>query len=459
MAVKRSLPIISAIMLSYILCAPSLADGFDPFGASKSAPQIKPKVASCDSLELSAELSLSTLIDFALCNNPSAKSAWVEAAIKAENLALAKSQYLPTANLSAKTSASKDFQKNGQYLSSYGSSIDFSYLLYDFGARESNLEYAKQTLSASILSANFAVETIFLEIADAYYDLFAKQASLEAYLEAERSANKSYEAARAKHEAGAATPLDKLQAMTAYSQASLNVIKAKNDLKNARGALSAAIGLEAFSEVKVARPSLAINADTLVKDAKAAIDEAKKNRADMKAAEAAIEAAKALEAKERADGKGSISLSMSGGYDDSSKSYTQKSGSIGAYLNIPLFTGFSSTYKIRAAKLQIKQKELEYERLQKQIALASFKAYNELVSKIESLKSAKDLVESAKLAEKTADGRYRAGVGNMLDLISSQSSLASANQQYLDALYGVYKAKTALSYAIGKLGASDIQTD
>ena len=58
---------------------------------------------------------------------------------------------------------------------------------------------------------------------------------------------------------------------------------------------------------------------------------------------------------------------------------------------------------------------------------------------------------------KTADGRYRAGVGSMLDLLSAQSALASAKQQNVEAVYSWYIAKAALAQSMGKLKFSEIE--
>ena len=54
-------------------------------------------------------------------------------------------------------------------------------------------------------------------------------------------------------------------------------------------------------------------------------------------------------------------------------------------------------------------------------------------------------------SERVALGRYKAGAGSILDLVTAQSALASARQQQVQALYGWYIAKAALAQALGQL--------
>ena len=52
---------------------------------------------------------------------------------------------------------------------------------------------------------------------------------------------------------------------------------------------------------------------------------------------------------------------------------------------------------------------------------------------------------------RVALGRYKAGAGNILDVLTAQSALASARQQNVQALYGWYIAKATLAQSMGQL--------
>jgi outer membrane protein TolC len=170
-----------------------------------------------------------------------------------------------------------------------------------------------------------------------------------------------------------------------------------------------------------------------------------------------IEAAKAGIDIAKASGRPTLSLSSSTGYSDTSIGAASRSSSALVQLSIPIFTGFSSTYKIEAAKVEAKLRELDYQKLEKQIALDVYKAYNNLGTQAVAVESSTDLLASAEESYKNASGRYKAGVGTILDLLTAQNSLASAKQQRVEAAYNWLIAKATLAYALGKLTTENLE--
>ena len=148
-----------------------------------------------------------------------------------------------------------------------------------------------------------------------------------------------------------------------------------------------------------------------------------------------------------------VNLSASTGNQNISGSPNTNSSSIGVTLNVPLFTGMRNTYQNRAAELQVEGKVAARDLLANQIALDVWKAYQTLLTNSQSLIAADDLVASAEQSERMTLGRYKAGVANMsiLDVLNAQSTLASARQQRVAALYSYKSSRLALVQAIGQL--------
>jgi outer membrane protein len=97
------------------------------------------------------------------------------------------------------------------------------------------------------------VQAVFLAAVQDYYQVQATLAALDAALESERAAKESFAVAEARYNAGSATPAHKLQAQTAYSQATLNRITTEGNQKNAQGALANMLGLDANRNVLLVR--------------------------------------------------------------------------------------------------------------------------------------------------------------------------------------------------------------
>lgn len=170
--------------------------------------------------------------------------------------------------------------------------LTLGYLLYDFGARKANLESALQTLSALNYTQDATVQSVFLKAEQAYYQLFAAQAAAASSQQAERSSLESLKAATARLNAGAGTPADKLQAQTAYSQAVLNRIQAEGNAKNAQGVLANVMGLDAYLPLDVATPEIRQPDPEFERDLTQLVENARKRRPDLAAAEAQVRAAR-----------------------------------------------------------------------------------------------------------------------------------------------------------------------
>lgn len=411
----------------------------------------------CDRERINKPLTLSDVVDLTLCNNPQTRSLWVNARIQAANVGVGMSAYLPT--LSAQANQSRNRSNASGSMINYNSrsaSLSASYLLFDFGGRSATLENAKQLLVAANATRDATLQANFLSAVQSYFSLLSARASVDALQVAEASAKESLAAAEARYQAGVATPSDKLQAQTALSQARLNLITAQGNTRTAQGILANIMGFDASQSFTLATLPESVPDPVVEQDIGQLIESARKNRPDLRAADAQIKAAEAQLTATRSTGLPTISLGASSGSQKLEDASNINSGSIGVTLTVPLFTGTRNTYQNRAAELQVESKMAARDLLANQIALDVWKSYQTLLTNSQSLIAASDLVASAEQSERMTLGRYKAGVANMsiLDVLNAQSTLASARQQRVAALYSFQASRLALAQAIGQLDLS-----
>ncbi|MDD5298642.1 MAG: TolC family protein [Rhodocyclaceae bacterium] len=403
-------------------------------------------------------LSLAEVVDRALCANPQTREAWANARYQAAQLGLAKSAWLPS--LSGTVSGSRNHATGGSLQGGYsqvGVSLAASWLIYDFGAREAAVENAVQLLAAANATQDATVQSVFLAVVQAWSQWFAAQAAVEAAQESEKASQESLKAAERRYEVGTATLADKLQARTAWSQAVLTRIKAEGDGKSARGVLMNALGLAADDAQAIASPPAMQPPAGFEADLHQIIARALEARPDLAAAEAQVKAARASVAQARAAGMPSLSLSAGVGENHTSLADPTRNDSLGLTLTVPLFTGYASTYRIRAAEEQLGAKEAERDRIARQVSLDVWKAYHALTTATQSVRASSDLLESAAQSRRVAKGRFDAGVGGILDLLNAESALASARQQDVQARYNWLVARFTLAQAMGRLSFSDLE--
>lgn len=395
-----------------------------------------------------AKPGLPEVVDRALCNNPQTRQAWANVRYQAAQSGVAQSAYWPKADVSL------SHARNGGGERSYdqtSASLSLGYLLFDFGGRSAALENARMSLAASMATRDATLQGVFFFAAQAYYQWHAAQAAVTAARESERSSQESLKGALARHRAGTATPADRLQAQTVASQAILARIRAEGDFRVAQGVLMNAMGLPADQFLDLAPPADAPVDAGFEQKVGELIEAAKRQRPDLAAVEAQAGAARAGIEAARAAGRPNISLFARRNDVHSSIADVTRGNSIGLSLSVPIFSGFDTTYRVRAAEAQLEAKEAERERLALQVSLDVWRAYHALMTETQAVRAAADLLASATQSEKVAAGRYRAGVGGILDLLNAQTTLAGARQQQVQANLNWRLARIGLAQAVGRL--------
>ncbi|OIO74096.1 MAG: transporter [Zetaproteobacteria bacterium CG1_02_53_45] len=451
------------VLLSLTCAMPASAAGLDdPFSVTAMVATSPADAGICNNRIEGRALTLADVVQISLCSNPQTRAAWASARAAAARLGSSRSSQLPslslggTAEHNAAATGAVHSVSNRQSLS-----LSLSYLLYDFGGREAGIDNARALLAAANASGNATLQTLFLDAAQAYFALMSARASLDASRASETSAAEAQTAAQARYRVGAATKADHLQARTALSQASLIRIRAEGVMQNALGTLANVMGLEPtarleFAEAPAARPDIRQEQDVAQ-----LIDQAQQRRPDLAAADARIRAARADIVSARASGMPKLTLDASasdGRTAAAGAGYANtRNGSIALNIQFPIFTGFDTAYRTRAAQAQLENSMASRDQVARQVSLQVWQAYQNLRSEGQALRASEDLLASAAESEAMSLGRYREGVGNILDLLSAQSAMAGARQQHVTALYNWHAARFSLAQAIGALDLTALQ--
>ena len=418
------------------------------------------ELAPCATIDLSKPISLTEVAETSLCNNPQTNEIWASARAQAAQLGIAKSAYLP--------SVTDNVTSNLGYLSpesgtrsnptlNLSNSLVANYLLYDFGNRAATLENARQLLLSASASQSSTVQSVLLASTVAFYQVQANIAALDAAREVERASEESFKAAEARYKAGVATPADKLQAQTAYAQLTLARITNEGNLQTAYGSLANVMGLPANQKISLA--SSLVNApENILENVNTLIEQAVVRRPDLIASEAQVKAAQASIDASKAAAKPTISVSMSNNLQDGSQLDFSKNSTLGLTVSIPLFNGYAPSYRIRAAEATADLRTAQRDRLKLQISLDVWTAYQNLRTALQSVTASEVLVSSAEQSYRVALGRYKAGVGNIIDTLNAQSSLATARQQKIQATLNANIARATLAQSMGSLDNAMVQS-
>jgi outer membrane protein len=402
------------------------------------------------------QLTLTDVVDLALRNNPATRASWSQARAAADRLGSARGEYYPTINALGSVSRIKSPATNtrpaGQR-TEYGPSISLSYLLLDFGGRSGTIETARQDLFAANLTHNATIQNTVLQAQVAYFNYMATLALLGAERSAIAEAQANLTAAQQRNRVGLATIADVLQARTALSQEQLNLETIQGNLQAARGGLAAALGLPAnlpFDLEPLAGP-LPVRAMTQSVDS--IINDALRNRPDLAAARAQAAAAYSQVRVARAAELPSLNLTSNAARTYSSPaSFAGPSYTVGLGLSIPIFNGFSHQYDVAAARAQADAVSALADQTRQNVVTEVFVSYYALQTAQQRVATADDLLASAQQSVQVAAGRYREGVGSIIDLLTAQSALANARAQQVQSRWQWYTSLAQLARDAGVLG-------
>ncbi len=400
---------------------------------------------------------LPTLVDLALQNSPQTRATWEAARSAAAEVGTRRAAYYPEVDASARLERTKQSAVGNQFtfqLTDYGPSLDLSYLLFSFGGRKADVEEARQQLVAADWDHNARVQSVVLEVSQAYYAYLGEKALLAAARANLESAETDLAATDDRHRAGVATIADVLQAKTARSQAQLALQQVQGDLAATRGALATAIGVSPDVPVEAGELPDDVPVEALSATIEGLLGQALSARPELEAARARARAAEAKADRVRAEALPTVSLGASTSriWYDVPGSDPSQNWSARLLVSVPVFTGFRHKYDVEQAEADAAAARARSDDLAQQVMLEVWTSYYALETAAEQVVTSRDFLASASQSADVAGGRYKAGVGSVLDLLSAQGALATARAQDVGSRAAWFLALARLARDTGRLG-------
>lgn len=400
-------------------------------------------------------LTLDDALDQMLCRSPGLRQAMADVAEQRAGVDLGELASRPRWNATAEYSGSRNFNSFGSSGRSLSAAAGLSWVLLDFGQRSASLQAARLTLSAALASQDNALLEAVRDLVNRYGDAVVAQAALQAADDAETAARQTADAAQARYQAQVGSQIDRLQAQTALAQARLERVRAHSRWETARGQLALTLGADIDQPLQLSGwQAWALPADDSP-DRSRLRAEARQQHPRLRSIQAQIDALRERLQAVQAEGRGSVSLSASAGGSrnwGAAGSGNIPTANAAVVASIPLFNAREHDAQRRQVLAQIDAREAEQLALQREVDSQLWQAQQALSTSAQRLLASEQLLVSATATHQVAQGRYRAGVGSLLDLLNAQSTLADAQRQRVEALVEQLQARTQLSLATGRLG-------
>jgi TolC family type I secretion outer membrane protein len=340
----------------------------------------------------------------------------------------------------------------------YDLSVSLSETLYDNGKTLAQVKKSEANLASQSESYRITETQLVLTVTERYYDLLLATELLKLKKESLQQKRRHLELAETRFNLGLAPRSDILTAKVEMAGAELALLQAENDLEIARAELNNSMGLD------LDRPT-EVKGAAFTEEEPPGLDEcltaALKNRPEVGQAEVNLTIRRCdlnLAKRERLP-----SLTLRGSYNINADRFTfsgvpltpqnwkeNTPWRVDMVLSFPIFDAGLTKRAVTKTKLNLEEAEMNHSQLRKEIALEVGRAHLNLIASLKRIELTREQQKSTQESYDATEGRYRAGVAPITEVIDAEVALSNSKVNRAQAIYNYLVAKANLDKAMGK---------
>lgn len=416
--------------------------------------------------EAKGRLTLEEAIRVALKQNPSVAESKERVTAAKEQVGVSKSGYYPQLSFSGNYFYGNSFARSAtgtfQTTTPGGVSSPTSFerkatdffiyrfsanqLLYDFGKTSGQVAQSRAGFKATGEDYANTRQQVVLDVRSRYFEYLASRRAIKVAEENVRQNQELLKQAQGFYDVGLRAKNDVTKAEANLANAEAELIRAKNLADVSQVALMTVLGLKTWPYKDVEDILEVTPKELSLQDLKAKAlqqrPELRRNLYQQEGDKAAIQVAKSGYFP---------TLSSTAAYGWQGNEHPlDDNWWVGAGVTFPLFEGLNTYHSVRQAKAQLKSTEASGESLTLTVTKEVEQSYLDVKSAWEVIKARVKAKESAAENLRLAWGRYRAGVGNIIEVTDAQVQFAQADLDHVRALFDYRVFDARLDKAIGK---------
>ena len=442
-------------------------------------------------IEKNAILSITDCVELALKNSPAIKKARYNYGVSKNKTSIAKADYFPTLGVGTgyyitENATSNSLMKSGSS-NYYNAEASLTQLIWDFEKTNSNIKMNKfNTIAAVYTFEDTVLDTIF-SVKTNYYGVLAAKAAIDINKANVQINERNYQRTKAYFEEGIKSKIDLVNAEVNLSDSKVTLVEAVKEYQNALVQLNNSMyiaftpeyeimGTETFnfnSNTPVNLERIDDNSDISappegVSDAfltskvekiniienykfepfpytfEQSVDLAYKNRPDLKAFDATLDAMKQSLLYIKREYYPAIQGRAGYGYRDTNNTQSfNLSVNFTSSVNV-----IGKKFEIDNGKLQVKLAENEIEQSKQNIYFEVQKAYVDMIQLEKQIPLVAVKVKQTLENFELADGRYGVGLGDYIELQDAKVKYNNAQHEYVQTVYKYNVARANLELAM-----------
>lgn len=401
--------------------------------------------AAAAPLEVSGDLlSIGRCVEIALQNHPSLAEARSSVESQAARAGQAASGGRPQVSVGPSYSYSRS-EGSGQE-GRYNADLTLRQEIYDWGRRDLSVRGALAERDARVGDEADAVDTVIRNVMDAYFSL--NQSNRTVQIAAERAENyrRRLQWAQDFYRIGTKPRIEVTKAQTDLSNAKLDLVSAQGARGKAVAALASAMGVPSVTPDGVSDALAFTPYAIAIGDA---VSEAMRNRSDLRAQDVRVRGAESNLALAKKGLAPSVSGSAGYSFSGETDPLDERGWRLSMGVEIPVFDGGMTREGIRQAEADLAGARARRETLRQNIVLQARTAHASLLEAAEAVSAAREVQAQAEETLGLAQGRYKAGVGESLEISDAVEAYARARMSVVSALYNHKAAELELKRVMG----------
>jgi outer membrane protein TolC len=310
-----------------------------------------------------------------------------------------------------------------------------------------NYRSARETLHANEFFAQDSKDLVVLAVGGAYLQVIAARARVESAKAQLETANALYQQTAQQRSVGLLAQIDVNKSQVQMLTEKQRLASLQNDLAKQKINLARLTGLPPNDRYELSDD--VPFAEAPVADEEGAVTQALMQRPDIKAAQAQIRAAERSVAAARAERLPSLSLNADYGVIGETPSQSHGTFSATGTLRIPIWQGGRTEGDIEQANAAVAQRRAELEDLRSRVESEVRNAFLDLqtaTSQVEVARQNRDVTRETLTLTRQ---RFDAGITDSVEVSQAQSSVASAELDYINSVFAHNVAKLSLARAAG----------
>jgi len=253
--------------------------------------------------------------------------------------------------------------------------------------------------------------------------------------------------ARDRKASGLGAGIDVLRAQVQVEAQQQRLIVAEQETARDKLDLARAIGLPLGQRFRLSDPMPAPGPVSLT--AEEATQRAWDERPDLKAARARVEAAESVVKAAQGERLPSLAVSADYGAIGNDVPGARATFTLGAALQVPLFEGGRLSARVGEARARLVSARARLEDQKAGVYYEVQTVFLDIKAAADRVKVAEGTLALAREQLQQARDRFAAGVGDNLEVVQAQQTLALAEESHIASLYALNAARLSLAHAIG----------